>query len=220
MKWVVAVTGALLVLAAASSATGQTRTDAGRKTQPTQNVFVTNTPADAVPTSIVGTPSVSITGTPSVSVSGTPSVSVSGTPSVNVANTPTVNVAPTQTPFQQFVSASYGGGGEGCDPIVVPAGKQLTIQFFTAEAETNAPPNVYLRIDASAGGGFNFVRPVALDLNPWNGAAKYVGSMSTTLVSGAASDPNGTTFSYQACIGDGGGTGFFRGFVSGYLTSA
>jgi len=166
MKWLVALTGVVAVLAMTSSAIGKTRTDAGRRTSPTQNVLVTNTAAQPVPTAIVGTPSVSIEGTPSVSVSGTPSVTLSGTPSVAVTNTPTVNVVQTQTPFQQFV---YGTAtnGETCQAITVPAGKRITIESFSAEVDTGAggaTPEVFILTNARQGGGANLVRALALDL--------------------------------------------------------
>lgn len=211
MKWLVAVTGALLVLAAASSATGQTRTDAGRKTQPTQNVFVINTSADPVPTSIVGTPSVSI--------SGTPSVSVSGTPSVNVANTPTVNVVQTETPFQQFVLGSTTGG-ESCKSIVVPTGKRVTIESFSAEANTPAgdpAPQVYIRTDATTPNTSNFVRALSLDLKPAL-VTTYTGNVQT-LLEGGAVDPTGYSFSFLACIDTSPGhNASYRGFVTGHLS--
>ncbi len=221
VKGTIAVLGALALLAAAPSASGTTRGAEGKRVAPTQNVFVTNTAADAVPTSIVGTPNVSIAGTPSVSILGTPTVQLSGTPAVTVSGTPTVSVVPAQTPFQQIVFASTGGGGEDCVAISVPSGKILTIQSFAAVVNRNGPlmPAAYIRVDASLPSSTSFRRPLQLDLRPAV-ADDFAGDAQTLLISGAV-DPNGYSFAYDACVIAGAGTSAtMSAVVSGYLTNA
>src|SRR5262249_60022882 len=72
----------------------------------------------------------------------TPSVNVANSPTVTISGTPTVQ--PVETPFQQVVNASSSISTEGCDPIVVPPGKTLTIESFSAETFSVRMPDVYL----------------------------------------------------------------------------
>jgi hypothetical protein len=190
------IVGAVLiglgVLVAAPSAYSLTRTAVKTVT----DVFVTNDASNPVPATIVGQPTVTISGTPSVQV--------------------------VQTPFQEFVAAQTTGG-EQCHSVDVPSGKTLTITSFSADVEAvaNRTPDVYLLTTVHQTNGANFVRSLHLVLHQSN-ANSWSGDVQTTLYSGSASDPNGNTFSYDACIvaSDSQGSFFasFRGFVSGTLS--
>jgi hypothetical protein len=74
------------------------------------DVFVTNTAANPVPATIIGTPSVSIAGTP------------------------TVSVTTTRTPLQGENSVSVEGNGECQQLYAVPAGKRLTVEYVNVFA--------------------------------------------------------------------------------------
>jgi hypothetical protein len=135
---------------------------------PPQDVRVINSPGQAVPVSVEGTPAVSISGTPSVNVANTPSVSVSGTPSVNVANTPSVTVGntvstrradePALQPLQTtgLVIISAGDQIENEPLYTVPAGKRLVIQEASVRAQLFSGVSeamVFLRSDGGGLGG-------------------------------------------------------------------
>ena len=69
---------------------------------------------------------------------GSATVALSGMPSVNIANSPTISLAPSVRiqPFQFSGSIDIDdgqlGGGETLD---VPSGKELVIEYFSAEAD-------------------------------------------------------------------------------------
>jgi hypothetical protein len=175
------------------------------------SVLIANTASSPVQSAIVNQPTVTVAGTPSVNVANSPTVTVSGTPTVQ----------PVETPFQQFVSASTdASGNETCVPIVIPAGKTLTVKSFSAEAGGTRMPDVYLQTVALQ--GFNGNSIDSLHLNLRADSSGWAGDVQTTLYSGTANNPDGWTFSYRACVEghDSGGffTGSFRGVVSGTLS--
>ena len=194
--------------------------------KPADNVVVTNTAANPVPTTIVGTPAVTVSGTPAVTLSGTPAVTLSGTPTVNVgslpalqlAGTPTVKVEPAREPYQTFVAASHSAGGEDCQPLAVPAGKRLVLEFVTVEAQSLAAPQVYLLITASDNTGGNLVRPIEFDFDA-SAAANRWGASESVLLHGGSPAPGSLTFAYRLCMA-GAVQGSFRAFASGWLENA
>jgi hypothetical protein len=157
---------------------------------------------------------VDVSGNVAVSIANTPSVSLSGTPSVSVSGTPTVRVA--RQPFQQFVNVSFTSGGEACEALTVPAGMRLTIEAATADASASAQPNLYLRTDASLGGGTSFVRSVDLEVRAL-ASAGWTGQTQTLLFAGTGLEPESArTYTVHAC-GYATSPGYFRMFVTGHL---
>jgi hypothetical protein len=116
-------------------------------------------------------------------------------------------------PFQQFVSGDTLG--EACAQILVPEGKRLTIEAFTAEASGAIEPVVHLITKAEKLGTINNVRVLSVQLRPV-GTNMWTGEVRTLLFTGLGADPNGWSFSYMACVG-GVPDAIFRGFVSGYV---
>jgi hypothetical protein len=146
------------------------------------------------------------------------SVHERGTANVNVRNTPSVRVA--REPFQQEVDQNaVQASPEVCDPIVVTAGKRLTIESFSADLLTveSPPPHVFLRVAVVQGNNSFFVRSLALKMQALD-SRTFAGDLQTLLFTGAANDPNGRTFSYAACMS--GASGVIHGFVTGYLDPA
>lgn len=156
---------------------------------------------------------VDASGNVSVSIANTPSVSLSGTPSVSVSGTPTVRVA--RQPFQQFVNVSFTST-EACEALTVPAGMRLTIEAASADASASTQPNLYLRTDASLGGGTSFVRSVDLEVRA-SASAGWTGQIQTLLFAGTGLEPESArTYTVHAC-GYATSAGYFRMFVTGYL---
>lgn len=155
---------------------------------------------------------VDASGNVAVSVANTPTVSITGTPSVSIAGSTTVKL--NREPFQVFVTA-VSSGAEACEAIVVPAGKQLTIESFSADATSITPPSVYLRETAVRGPTTSFVRSLSLKLvSP--ASNQWAGDVQTLLIFGGGADANGSTITaLDACVST--PSGYFRGFVTGYL---
>jgi hypothetical protein len=167
------------------------------------DVNVVNKAANPVPVAIQGTPTVAL------SPSG-------NTVKVDSSAAAPVIVQPAREPFQQFVAVS-SAGTEACDPVVVPDGKRLAIESFSAEVTGNA--RVYIRTAARRPGTSNLLRTLRVPLTP--AGSDYAGTIQTLLHTGATSDPNGWTFEAAACIAtSGGGNVTLRGIVSGYLEAA
>lgn len=160
---------------------------------------------------------VRLTETPTVQLAGTPTVQVTGTTIVEVDSSQAqpVVVQPARQPFQQFVSASTAGS-EACEAIVVPDGKRLTIESFSAEASSSSKPNVYLRTAADMPGVTFFRRSLQLSLSSTGGSG-WAGDVTTLLHTGPASDHTGASYSYSACLTGAGVSASFSGFVSGWL---
>ncbi len=156
---------------------------------------------------------VDASGNVAVSVANTPSVNIANTPAVTIGETPTVRVA--RQPFQQFVPVFSPGGGDFCEPIVIPSGMRLTIESFSANAFWFEKPSVYLRVDTMLGGVTTEVRSVALEMrqlytNTW------AGSVQTLLFTGGdlGPDPSRTYTVYACTLGIG---VELRALVTGYL---
>ena len=190
----------LVLLLAATSGTTALLLAPGIGAAPApDNVIVVNGSGQPVPTSIVGTPSVQVTGTPTVNVGGT------------------VSVQPARQPYQAFV-AVISSGGEDCTAIPIPSGKRVWIESFSADAFAAAEPRVYMRVDASAGGGTAFVRPVKLELSElfsgWSGHTEVL------LHSGSPA-PGPQSFEIHACTAPApGAPGEMRAIVSGWMENA
>ena len=130
--------------------------------QPPQEVKVINTPAEAVPVAVQGTPSVTVLGTTSVAVQGTPSVTVQGTPSVTVGNTlsqpvPTRSVDnPARQPVQRTGLVIIGTADQIEEQTLytVPAGKRLVIEEASVRAQLFAGVSQAMVFLRSNGGGF------------------------------------------------------------------
>jgi hypothetical protein len=170
------------------------------------SVFVTNDAAHPVP----------------VHEQGTANVSVGNSPTVTIGGTPSVQVVP--TPFQQGVAAQTNGG-EQCQDITIPSGKTLEITSFSADiiSTPNRQPDVYLRTVVSDPNPVGFVRALRLVLHQAPGSDfAWSGNVQTTLWTGRANDPGGSSYTYQACISASDSQGSFgatfSGFVSGTLS--
>jgi hypothetical protein len=143
-------------------------------------------------------------------------MTVDGT--VNAVVNGTVNAAIVREPFQQYVSGS-STSAETCEPIVVPAGKRLTIESFSAEAGGSPKPDVYLRMTINFQNGTTFFRRnVHVPLEPTQ-SVPYAGNVNTLLNTGATSENTNGLFSYDSCIYvTSGGNVSYSGAVSGWLS--
>jgi hypothetical protein len=119
---------------------------------------------------VVNTPSVSVSNTPSVTVSNTPAVTVSNSPTVTVGNSSAapvpVHAVGTGTPVRlvgHIVSDAVSTPGTettgsvvnfGPTGYVVPAGKQLIIEFASAFQTTNAGLAVQAAVRVNSGAFF------------------------------------------------------------------
>src|SRR4051812_49345643 len=166
-----ATTGFAVFAAVIAIAVPQTGSSLPATTAAKNDVRVVNTTAEAVP------------------------VSVQGTQTVSLASNQVVVV---RDPFQQFVAASSSNQGEFCAPVVIPAGKQLTIESFSTEAQSATKPNVYILTVASDGNGGNLIRSVYVPLQNVGGN-EWAGDVKTLLHSGATHDNGNNAFSYYVC---------------------
>jgi hypothetical protein len=121
-------------------------------------------------------------------------------------------------PFQQFVSASTTGASEQCEDVVLPDGKRLVVESFSAKANSASRPDVYLRMTAAfPGGSFSFRRTLQVPLSA-HLVVDWAGAVTTLLHTGQTSDSTNASFSYRACIfGASGTAASFSGLVSGWL---
>jgi hypothetical protein len=186
----------VVLLAATSGATALLLAPGIGAAPAPDNVIVVNGSGQPVPTSIVGTPSVQITGTPTVNVGGT------------------VSVQTAREPYQAFVAVT-STGGEECSEIPIPSGKRVWIESFSADAFGAGEPSVYVRVDASVGGGTSFVRPVKLGLSElfsgWTGHAEL-------LLHAGSPAPGPRSFTIHACTAPAtGASAQVRAFVSGWM---
>src|SRR6266498_1651362 len=124
----------LLIGAIALVTPHRTQGQGGDTVGPPKPVKVINTPAEPVP--VTGT--TTITG--DISLAPGTSVAINNTPNVNVVNTPTVQVGntrdapvsardvdnPARQPFHKSISIGF------LSAFVVPNGKRLVIEFFSA----------------------------------------------------------------------------------------
>ena len=142
-------------------------------------------------------------------------VSVQGTQTVSLASNQVVVV---RDPFQQFVAASSNNQGEFCVPVVIPAGKQLTIESFSTEAQSSTKPDVYILAAANVSNGGNNIRSVHVQFQSLGGL-DWAGDVKTLLHSGSTHDPDNSVFSYFVCASNStqGNLTEFRGLVSGWL---
>jgi len=122
-------------------AVGQNK-NPGAPAPSSQNVLVTNTAAQPVPTAAQGTTTVAGT----VNIGNTPSVNVANSVSVNLASTATVAtpqdgqgnpiplaVSEAYHPFEDTCTMSFGGNGSGyCQFQTPPPGTRIVVQQFDA----------------------------------------------------------------------------------------
>ncbi|MFL6035185.1 MAG: hypothetical protein ACJ74I_08920 [Gaiellaceae bacterium] len=130
-----------------------------------------------------------------------------------------VIVKETTTPFQQRVTATSSPGSEACQDIVVPAGRRLTIESFSAEIFTTAadPAGYILNVTKlnDPSNTMFFDRTVRLALAKH--ANLWEGHLSTLLFSGSTAGSKGATYSYRACVSASIVPAEMDGVVTGYL---
>lgn len=153
----------------------------GHAAPPPQNVVVTNTAAQAVPTTAVGTTTVA----GSVSIAGAVAAQQSGLWTVAINNTAAAAV-PVRIVAQQPWSASCFGPGI-CN-FQVPANARLVIQNISCAANMAPGQSLLVRLhghpssgqaNESGSSGFAMIAPVSLQFT--NGAFDFYGCNHPTL---------------------------------------
>jgi hypothetical protein len=125
-------------------------------------VFVTNTPEQAIPTALIGTPSVAIAGTPTVGIAGTPSINI-----VRDGREPIQGSKVITTPDELGCATLY----------TVADGKRLVVEYVGVEALLAATNKVAVKVGAfSANSQINIPITAAF-------GALHVGSEVVRLVS-------------------------------------
>jgi len=159
------------------------------------NVRVTNTAAEPVPVSVMGSPTVGISpGANTVQVAGTPTVGISpGANTVQVAGTPTVGIAGTvpvavvvpSDRWSAVASLDIGDGSgntcNNCDDAVlldVPDGKVAVVEHVSMEMRST--PGAVFDVTLGPGGVLHYVQSAYLDTDAL-GRRVYAGSQPVTL---------------------------------------
>jgi hypothetical protein len=135
---------------------------------PPKPVKVINTPAEPVPvtgtTTITG--DISLAPGTSVAINNTPNVNVVNTPTVQVGNTPDAPVSardvdnPARQPFHKSINIGFPSA------FVVPNGKRLVIEFFSARVSFPAEcrlSDLSITTTTEGEGALHFFLPTTID---------------------------------------------------------